>query len=111
MTGTFIPVEPRSLPAHHYLLLDLKVELMNDLAAAKSSLADTERALELLAERMGVLGAVDGRESRTMGFLHFKAGDPFRSIDLGLGSSRLSGIENWLFFLFSARDSQMLSQF
>ena len=80
-------------------------------SAAKSSFADAERALELLAERMGVLGAVDGRESRTMGFLHFKAGDPFRWIDLGLGLSRLSGIENWSFFLFSARDSQMLSQF
>ena len=53
---------------------------MNDLAAAKSSmaLADGERALELLAERMRVLAAVDGGgESRLMGFLHFKAGDLF----------------------------------
>ena len=56
---------------------------MNDLAAAKSSTANhVERALELLAERMGVLAAVDGKESRLMGFLHFKVQDLFCGADL-----------------------------
>ena len=40
-----------------------------------------ERALELLAERMGVLAAVDGKESRLMGFLHFKARELFCRAD------------------------------
>ena len=68
------PALCRSLPPQHHLLLDLKLELMNDLAAPPvKSGAAVERALELLAERMRVLEAVDGGgESRLMGFLHFK---------------------------------------
>ena len=60
------------LPPHHYLLLNLKLDLMNEYGKIHNS-ASIERRQELLRERMDVLGLVDGgEESRLMGFMYFK---------------------------------------
>ena len=57
------------LPPLHYLMLNLKIELVNEyglLANKRVTLKSFERRLELLSERINALRMVDGEESRLM---------------------------------------------
>ena len=57
------------LPPLHYLMLNLKVELVNEYALLPQKRVTTksfERRLELLSERIHALRMVDGEESRLM---------------------------------------------
>ena len=57
------------LPPLHYLMLNLKIELVNEyglLPYKRITMKSFERRLELLSERMHALRMVDGDESRQM---------------------------------------------
>ena len=57
------------LPPLHYLMLNLKIELVNEyglLPNKRVTMKSFERRLELLSERMHALRMVDGEESRQM---------------------------------------------
>ena len=57
------------LPPLHYLMLNLKIELVNEyglLPNKRVTLKSFERRLELLSERIHALRMVDGEESRLM---------------------------------------------